>query len=78
MKNKIRKTHPLNMAHGPKIYTCSQCNEGFEWDDASAWFGTIKDMDESKPLIYTCSNDCRVEMARQLGCQTEHPKLNED
>lgn len=42
-----------------KIYTCSVCSNLFNWQDGSCWFGSLKDQEDGKPLIYCCTNDCR-------------------
>ena len=59
----IHNISKSNLDTSKKIYTCSNCNELFNWSDQSLWFGSYKDL-ENNPnrIIYCCSDKCRIEL----------------
>lgn len=42
-----------------KIYTCSNCDKLFNWNNESSWYGSDKEFEETPDRIkYYCSNKC--------------------
>lgn len=47
------------ISNSKQIYKCDVCNKIGNWTDEWQWFGSERDLDEDKPILYTCSNGCR-------------------
>ncbi len=44
---------------GRKIWTCVQCGKEDIWVPTWLWYGSAKDLDDSKPVVVVCSEACR-------------------
>jgi len=42
-----------------KLYRCDVCKKVENWNDGWQWFGSDNDLDNGKPILYTCSDKCR-------------------
>jgi endogenous inhibitor of DNA gyrase (YacG/DUF329 family) len=46
---------------GKKIYTCSTCDNLFNWGKDSTWYGSYKMMeDQPHKIKYFCSSKCKT------------------
>lgn len=54
--SKVPKVHSVEVA---KEHTCSICGKVEAWDpDKWSWFGSYKQMEDGKPVVKFCSQDC--------------------
>lgn len=51
----------------PHIYTCSMCGKSDRWGPDWSWFGSWKDIDDGKTVVYACSVPCRQHNAANNG-----------
>lgn len=42
-----------------RLHTCCVCGRIAPWDDNWMWFGTMKQIDDGKPVQKFCSSACR-------------------
>ena len=43
-----------------EIHQCSVCGARDAWREGWQWYGSYKDMDEGKPILKMCGDQCRV------------------
>jgi len=47
-----------------RLYKCDICGKVGNWDNNWEWFGSYKDQDNGKPLLYICSTECKGDMTK--------------
>lgn len=56
--NVVHSTKHLDTAR--RIYRCSTCDNLFNWSDGSAWYGSLKQLEnEPSKIKYYCSEKCK-------------------
>jgi len=73
-KPRISKSRPITLPNGPRQYTCSHCKALFVWGPHCGWFGSLKDMEDEKPLVFACSGSC----FEALQALLKYPALPEE
>ena len=63
--------------YGKKLYKCDICGKTGNWSDDWQWFGSYKDYDDGKALVFTCSEDCRKKVKHKelLKIQKEKEEI---
>jgi len=58
--SKMKIVHNRNkLIQGAKIYTCSVCDQSFNWGCESSWFGSYWDLENNPEKLQTiCSKEC--------------------
>jgi len=46
------------------IHTCSVCGMTDHWSDDWYWFGSIDDFENGRPILKTCSTECREKLGK--------------
>lgn len=69
--------HELTLRPVPveEIHTCSECGRVGAWDLGWSWFGTLLDEDRHRPLVKTCTVECRMAyVASHPSADTGEPR----
>ena len=45
-----------------RLYKCDVCGKVENWNNEWQWFGSYKDQEDGKPILYVCSVKCRGNM----------------
>jgi hypothetical protein len=52
---------------GLATYTCSACGKFSTWGPSWSWYGSYRDLENGKRIIYACSEECMAEAQRSEG-----------
>jgi hypothetical protein len=51
---------------GPHRYhRCSACGTIGQWSEAWSWHGSMRDIDEGRPVLKACSQDCAQQLPKK-------------
>lgn len=52
-------------AEPAKLHSCDICGKRGPWTDTWSWYGSYAALDDGKPVINQCSDECRAEAKRR-------------
>ena len=54
-----------------KLWTCGGCGTVAVWGPSWQWYGSMKDLDDGKPIAVACTDDCIKKAAKTYAKQRE-------
>ena len=48
-------------------HVCFMCRRAFHWTSDCFWFGSLKDLDDGKPIVKICSTQCKNDFESKKG-----------
>lgn len=74
----LRRIQYMFDGEGKRIWICDVCTKREKWGNDWRWYGSMRDEEQeknSKPLIITCSNNCRASISNPNKFQNELAEL---